>query len=66
MGLFYFSDIAMGSPQRSVLPPLLYILYTNDCVSHTPECSVFKFANDRSTAIMGFFFLMGDETGFKR
>lgn len=55
-------SVNRGVPQGSVLSPLLYILYTNDCVSHTPGCSFFKFADD--TAIVGL--LTGDETGYRQ
>ena len=49
-------------PQGCVLPPLLYILYTNDCVSQTPECSLIKFADD--TALVGF--LTGNELNYRQ
>ncbi len=35
-----------GAPQGCVLSPVLFILYTNDCVSCNPDCSTVKFADD--------------------
>jgi len=39
-----------GSPQGCVLSPLLYILYTNDCISKYKDRYFLKFADD--TAIV--------------
>lgn len=36
----------IGLPQGCVLSPLLFILHTNDCVSHHSKCSLIKFADD--------------------
>ncbi len=38
----------MGAPQGCVLSPLLYSVYTNDCVSHCNSVQIFKFADDTS------------------
>ena len=40
-----------GCPQGCVSSPLLYILYTNDCVSTEDNCTIIKYADD--TAIIG-------------
>ncbi len=41
----------MGAPQGCVLSPLLYSVYTNDCVSHCNSVQIFKFADD--TTLIG-------------
>ncbi len=38
--------ISVGAPQGCVLSPLLYSVYTNDCVSHCNSVQIFKFADD--------------------
>lgn len=43
--------INTGAPQGCVISPVLFILYTNDCVTSTPGCSIFKYADD--TVILG-------------
>ena len=40
-----------GSPQGCVLSPIIFILYTNDCLSHFNNVHTFKYADD--TAILG-------------
>ncbi|KAJ8050557.1 RNA-directed DNA polymerase from mobile element jockey [Holothuria leucospilota] len=54
------SDIrtsSTGVPQGCVLSPVLFSLYTSECVSKDAECSVIKYAND--TVITGY--LSGDK-----
>ncbi len=38
--------MSTGSPQRCVLSPLLFSLYTNDCTSKDPSVKLLKFADD--------------------
>ena len=40
-----------GTPQGCVLSPLLYSLFTNDCVSHHSSVPLLKFADD--TTLVG-------------
>ena len=40
-----------GVPQGCILSPLLFIFYTNDCLSHSSNCSLIKYADD--VAIVG-------------
>ena len=43
--------ISTGAPQGCVISPVLFTLYTNDCVSSNSTCLTFKFADD--AAIVG-------------
>ncbi len=43
--------ISVGAPQGCVLSPLLYSIYTNDCVSHCNSVQILKFADD--TTLIG-------------
>ena len=52
----YFSNILVlniGSPQGCVLSTVLFILYTNDLISFSPNYHIIKYADD--TAIVGLF-----------
>ena len=40
-----------GAPQGCVLSPILFTLYTNDCISFSEECVLLKYADD--TVIIG-------------
>ena len=42
--------ISTGAPQGSVIPPVLYTLYTNDCRSTNPDITYIKYSDD--TVIM--------------
>ena len=43
--------LSNGCPQGCVSSPLLYIIYTNDCIATQENCSIIKYADD--TAILG-------------
>ncbi len=51
----------VGSPQGCVLSPLLYSLYTHDCVSSHRSTSIIKFADD--TVVLGLI-SNNDETAY--
>ena len=38
--------ISTGAPQGCVISPILFILYTNDCVCYQNDCLMLKFADD--------------------
>jgi gmma-aminobutyric acid receptor subunit gamma/cGMP-dependent protein kinase 2 len=52
-----------GAPQGCVLSPLLFTLYTNDCVSSQDNCTLLKYADD--TVILGNI-LNNDTTMYRR
>lgn len=43
--------INTGVPQGCVLAPIMFTLYTNDCVSNYGSCSIIKYADD--TVVLG-------------
>ncbi len=53
VGQFTSNSITLniGAPQRCVLSPLLYSLYTHDCVSSHSSTSIITFADD--TVVLG-------------
>ncbi len=50
----YSITLNVGAPQGCVLSPLLYSLYTHDCVSSHSSTSIIKFADD--TVVLGLHF----------
>ena len=54
--------ISTGAPQGCVLSPLLFSLYTNDCISHCQSVGLFKFADD--TTVVGLI-TNNDETKYR-
>jgi hypothetical protein len=51
-----------GAPQGCVLSPLLYSLFTHDCVAKYASNSIIKFADD--TTVVGLI-TNGDETAYR-
>ncbi len=63
VGQFTSNSITLnvGAPQGCVLSPLLYSLYTHDCVSSRSSTSIIKFADD--TVVLGLI-SNNDETAY--
>ncbi len=63
VGQFISNSITLnvGAPQGCVLSPLLYSLYTHDCVSFHSSTSIIKFADD--TVVLGLI-SNNDETAY--
>ncbi len=63
VGQFISNSITLnvGAPQGCVLSPLLYSLYTHDCVSSHSSTSIIKFADD--TVVLGLI-SNNDETAY--
>ncbi len=63
VGQFTSNSITLnvGAPQGCVLSPLLYSLYTHDCVSSHSSASIIKFADD--TVVLGLI-SNNDETAY--
>ena len=55
--------ISIGAPQGCVLSPLLFSLYTNDCISTNPSVKILKFADD--TTVIGLI-KNGDESAYRQ
>ncbi len=61
MGQFNSITLNLGAPQGCVLSPLLFFLYTHDCVSSHSSTSIVKFADD--TVVLGLI-SNNDETAY--
>ncbi|KAK3508050.1 hypothetical protein QTP70_011707 [Hemibagrus guttatus] len=53
----------IGTPQRCVLSPILYTLFTHDCIASHKDNIILKFADD--TAVIGWI-TGGDEAAYRR
>ncbi|KAI4895073.1 hypothetical protein NFI96_006521 [Prochilodus magdalenae] len=54
--------LSTGAPQGCVLSPLLYFLFTHDCVARHTSNTIFKFADDAT--VLGLI-TDGDETAYR-